>query len=215
MELIKRSFAKWIEAAIILVVGILCIVAGALWGESGAQDAIDGISITLGVVLLIVGGLALVLAIVMGILAKKGFAGAAIPAGFLVAIGISLIAVKYAGSFIVLFLYVLPYILIVLGTIILADGIFNLVMAFMKKGAKIAPIVSIVLGAVTLVLGCLCIGNNPVIPTNVQLIVFGIIVVLYAALIVVSTFIKLPDAVVVVVKEKGEEKEEKKEEAAQ
>ena len=72
-----------------------------------------------------------------------------------------------------------------------------------------AVIVAIVVSVAAIVLGALCIGNDPVIAYGAQLIVFGIIVCLVAVLLVVLTFIQLPAAVVAVVSVKKEEKEEK------
>ena len=81
-----------------------------------------------------------------------------------------------------------------------------MVLALKAKGKFIAQIVAIVIGVIALVLGCLCVGNNPVIPQQAQLIVFGVILVIYAAIMVLGTFFKLPDAVVVIktTEEKGE-----------
>ena len=79
------------------------------------------------------------------------------------------------------------------------------------KAVLVGVIVGMVIGVVAIVLGALCVGENPVIAQNVQLIVFGIVVCLLAVLLVVLTFVKLPDAVVVVVKQ-DKAKEEKKEE---
>ena len=82
-----------------------------------------------------------------------------------------------------------------------------MVLAIKAKGKFIAQIVAIVIGVVALVLGALCVGNDPVIPQNAQLIVFGIILCIYAAIMVLGTFFKLPTATVVVVS-KGENKAE-------
>lgn len=216
MQFVKERLAKWITAAIILVVGILCIVAGAAMGGNdpeAAKGALDAISVTLGVILIIAGSLALVLAIVVAVLAKKGFAVVAIPGAAILAIGISLVVVKYAASLIGLLLTVIPYLLICIGAVIFADAVFNLVMGILGKDVKgvlVGVIVGMVVGAVAIVLGALCIGNDPVIAYGAQLIVFGIIVCLVAVLQVVLTFVKVPDAVVAVVT--VEKKEEKKEE---
>lgn len=207
MDLVKRSLSKWINAAIILTVGILVIVMGALVGKEGGDDAAQAISVVLGIVLIVVGALALALAIVGGILTKLGFAAAGIPAGLVLALGISLVAGKFAAALIVLFLYIIPFLLIVVGAIIIADAVFTMVLAIKAKGKFIAQIVAIVIGVVALVLGALCVGNDPVIPQNAQLIVFGIILCIYAAIMVLGTFFKLPTATVVVVS-KGENKAE-------
>ena len=202
MDLVKRSISKWINAAIVLTLGILIIVMGAANGDTEADEAI---SIILGIVLIVVGALALVLAILAGVLAKKGFAAAGVSAGVTLALGISLVAGKYAAGLIALFLYIIPYLLIVLGAVILADGIYNLVLAIKSKTSFIPMIISIVVGAVAITLGSLCVGNEPVISANAQLIVFGIVVVIYACLMVLSTFFKIPGAVIVVTKEEKAE----------
>ena len=79
------------------------------------------------------------------------------------------------------------------------------------KGVLIGVIVGMVVGATAIVLGALCIGDDPVIAYGAQLIVFGIIVCLIAVLQVVLTFVKVPDAViaVVAVEKEPKEKEEK------
>ncbi len=207
MDLVKRSLSKWINAAIVLTVGILVIVMGALVGKEGSAEAAEAISVVLGVVLIVVGAIALALAIVAGILTKLGFAAAGIPAGLVLALGISLVAGKYAAGLITLFLYIIPFLLIVVGAIIIADAVFTMVLAIKAKGKFIAQIVAIVIGVVALVLGALCVGNDPVIPQNAQLIVFGIILCIYAAIMVLGTFFKLPAATVVVVTKSGNKDE--------
>ena len=51
MNFLKKSFSKIIAAVVVLVVGVLCIVAGASSGETSAS-AYEGISLTLGISLL-------------------------------------------------------------------------------------------------------------------------------------------------------------------
>ena len=206
MQFVKERLGKWIQAAIILVIGILCIVAGAAMGGNSweaAQDALDGISITLGVILIIVGALSLVLSIVVAIIAKKGFATVAIPGAVILAFGISLVVAKYAATLLLILLTVIPYLLIAVGAVVLGDAIFNLITGIVKKNVKavlVGVIVAMVIGVAAIVLGALCIGEKPVIAQSAQLIVFGIIVCLVAVLLVVLTFVKLPTAVVVVSK---------------
>ena len=203
MDLIKRSLSKWINGAIVLTLGILIIIMGAAKDKASADSA-NAISVILGVICIIIGALGLVLAIISGVLTKKGFAVTGISSGATLAIGISLCVAKYAASLIGLLLYIVPFILIVLGTVIIADGIFMLVISIKGKAKLLAPIVNILVGITALVLGCLCIGNNPVIPQSAQLVCFGIIVVAYACVIILGSFFVLPTIVVV------EKKEEKK-----
>ncbi len=214
MQFVKERLGKWITAAIIIVVGILCIVAGAAMGGNDpetAKSALDGISITLGIILIVAGSVAMVLAILVAVLAKKGFAAVAIPGAAILAFGISLVVAKYASSLIGILLTVIPYLLICIGAVVLADAIFNLVQGIIRKEVKailVGVIVAMVVAVAAIVLGALCVGNEPVIKWGVQLIVFGIIVCLVGALQVLLTFVKMPDVVVAVVK--TEKKEESK-----
>ena len=208
MSFVKERLGKWIEAAIILVVGILCIVAGAQLGGNdlnAAKDALNSISTTLGIVLIVVGSLSVALGILVACLAKKGFLPVALPGGVLLAFGISLLVKPYAADFIFLFLYVLPFLLICVGAVILGEAIFDLVFGILGKKVKDVLVLVIVLAIVavaSIVIGALCIGDDPVIKTNVQLIVFGIVLVLMACLQVLSTFVKVPTVVVVAKEEK-------------
>lgn len=209
MEYVKARLGKWITAAIIIVVGILCIVAGAKlggddWGE-GAK-ALDSISLVMGIVLVVVGSLALIMAGVVAFLVKKGFLAVGLPGAFLLAIGISLLPEynRYAADLILLLLRVVPFILIVVGAVILIEGglnIFNWVKEKGKTAALVAAIVIALIGVAAIVVGALCVGEDPVIKSHIQLIIFGIIVVLEGLLQLLTSFIKLPDAVVIVTKE--------------
>lgn len=206
MQFVKERLGKWIQAAIILVVGILCIVAGAVMGGNdpiSAADALDAISLVLGITLIIVASLSIILAVVVAVLAKKGFAAVAIPGAALLALGISLCVAKYAATLITLLITVVPYLMLTIGAVILLDAIFTFVLAIQAKEMKKALpafIIGALVAVVAIVLGALCVGNDPVIKFGAQLIVFGIIVVLVAIFQVVTTFVKLPDTVVVVAK---------------
>lgn len=211
MQFVRERLGKWITAAIVITVGILCIVAGAAMGGndiSAASDSLDAISMVIGIILIVVGSLSVCLAILAGVLAKKSFAAVALPGAFLLAIGISLVVAKYAASLIGLLLLVVPYLLIALGAVVLLDAIVTLVRAIIGKNAGkviVAFIVAAIIGVGAIVLGALCIGKDPVIKYGVQLIVFGIIVVLEGLFQVLTTFVKLPDTVVVVATEKKED----------
>ena len=209
MQFVQERLSKWIQAAIILVVGILCIVAGAkLSGDSleamaTAQDTFDAISMVLGITMIVVGALALALAIFVAIKVGAGFVAVAAPGAILLAIGVSLVVAKYAMALINVIIIVVPYLLIALGAVVLAEGIFTLVKAIKAKKVKAAlvgVVVAFVIAIVAIVLGALCIGDDPVIKYNVQLIVFGIVVVLVGLFQFLATFIKVPDVVVVTTK---------------
>ena len=209
MLFVKERLSSWIQAAIILVVGILCIVAGAAIGSNNletAKNTIDAMNIVIGIVLIVVGSLSLILSVLVAVLAKKGFAAVAAPCAILVALGASILVWGYFYSFIDILIKVIPFLLIALGAIVLADAIFTYVLALKAKEGKKALtglIVGCLVAAVAIVLGALCIGSantEPVIKYGAQLIVFGIVVCLVACFQIILTFVKLPSAVVVVSK---------------
>ncbi len=200
MELVKSSINRWINAAIVLTLGILIIIMGANTKASG--DSADAISNILGIISIIIGSIALVIAIVIGFMGKKSFSVAGVSAGMTLALGISLVVGKYAAALIALFLYIIPFVLIVVGAVILLDSIYTMVLAIIAKKPFVAQIVSILVGLIAAILGFLCVGNNPIISQNAQLVTFGIIVVVYGALMVLGTFFTLPNVTVVTVEEK-------------
>ena len=210
MEFIKERLGKWIQAAIIIVIGILCIVAGVKFGGNAwenamaADDVVNAISLTLGITMIVVGSLSLILAfLTIALTQGKGFAAVALPGAGMLAVGVSLVVVKYAFTLISLLIAVVPYVLIAVGAVIFLDACFTLVRAIKAKkvGAVLVSVIaSFVVAAGAIVIGALCIGDDPVIKANVQLIVFGIIVTLVGALQLLATFVKMPDTVVVVEK---------------
>ena len=209
MNFVKERLGKWISAAIIIVVGILCIVAGAKLSDNSlealasAQDTLDGISLTLGITMIVVGALSLVAAIILTVMVRKGFALVGTPGAMLLAVGISLVVAKYAFTLISILITVVPYLLIAMGAVVLVEVVFTLVNAIKAKqvkGAIVGVIVGCIIALAAIVLGALCIGDDPVIKQNVQLIVFGIVVTLVGLFQLLGTFIKMPETVVVVAK---------------
>lgn len=211
MELIKKNLGTWIKAAVILTIGILFIIMGATNDIGTASNADTAINVIIGIVLLIVGALALVLAIVAAALAKKGFLAVAVPGALALALGISILVEKYASGLAVLVLVIVPYLLIAIGALILADAIFRLVLSAKAKTVKdtlFAIIIAMVIGVAILVAGILSV-RAIVIPFNAQLIIFGIVIAIVALLQVLFTFVKGPEAVVTIVGVKSASKEDK------
>ena len=209
MAFVRKNLSKWIGAAILITIGILCIVSGANWTSGNAGGSLDAISVVLGIVLVVVGGLSLALGIVATVVTKVQFATVALAGALTIALGISLIVAKYAASLILIVLTIIPYALVAIGLVILADSIITLVRGIMAKNTKailLSAITGIVLGVVSATVGFLCIdfGGGRVIGENIQLIVFGIIVALYGLLLCLASFV--PTANVVVVGVKKEEK---------
>lgn len=185
MNLVRKNLSKFIEGAILLTLGILFIILGA----GGGQGASDAISIVIGVVLLIVGILSLVLVAFAGIKNKASFAAVGVSSAVLIGVGISLFVNKWAAGLVGLLLYVIPYVLICVGAVIILDGILVLVRTIKAKGAALPAVLTIVSGAVALTIGCLCVGDKPVISGDTQLIIFGIIVVVLAAISLLTTVV--------------------------
>ncbi len=194
MELVKKSFNKWIISIVVLVIGILCIVAGAASGSAKA-DAYTGISMTIGITLLVVASLSLLLALCATILTKgaTSFGIAAIGSAVTLALGILFVVDNsIGGELIWLLLNFIPYLMLVVGVIIAVDGVFVLIFGSAKKQAKDAAIVvEFVIAAITIVFGALMVGADPVISRDAQIIIFGVILILYALLICASTFLPL------------------------
>ncbi len=232
MEFVKKNLGKWVEAAIILVVGILVIVAGATLGNGSydvatgtytdvAADTLTAISYVLGIAFIVVGALGLVMAGIAAIVSKKGFAAAGMAGGIVLAAGIWFVAKTQAANLIGLLIGYVPFVMIVVGAVILVDAVLLLVNGLRDKNIKgvlVAVIIEAIVAVVSIVLGVLCIAENgegdTIITQGAQLIIFGIIVVVYGALVALSTFIALPKSVTVIAVEKKEEPkaEEKPEE---
>ena len=186
MNLVRKNLSKFIEGAILLTLGILFIILGATKDNGGARDAV---SIIIAIVLLIVGVLSLVLVIWAGVKSKASFAAVGVTSAVLIGVAISLLDKKWAVDIVQFILFVLPYVLICVGAVIIADGILVLVRTLRAKGAALPAVLTIVTGAVALTIGCLCIGDNPVIKQDAQLVIFGIIVVVLAAISLLTTVV--------------------------
>lgn len=205
MEFVKKSISTWIVAAIILVVGILCIVAGAQIGNSSIAELGDtskAISLTLGISFIVVGSLGIILALVGSIFAKKGFAAGVGVAGIVLALGIWFVVNTVALDLIFILLSFVPYVFVVVGGIMLIDATFKLIEGIKAKEVKKAlpaVIVGYVIAAVAVVMGALCLAD--VIDGGAQLIIFGILVAVYAVFMVLGTFVNIPTTVVVVKEE--------------
>lgn len=187
MEFVKKNLAKWIEAAILLTLGILLIVVGA--GNNGSAS--DAVSVIIGIVAIVVGSLSLALVAFVGIKNNASFATVGLSAAALIGLGISLLVWKYALDLVGLLLTIIPYILVMIGLVLLADGIIMLVRNLKSKEVLVPAVVNIVTGAVATTIAFLCMSfdGKSVIGTDVQLIIIGVLVIIAACLICLLTFI--------------------------
>ena len=216
MEFVKKSLSKWVEAILILVIGILIIVAGAQMGNTsmdalvngnGSADTIKSISLVLGWSFIVIGSLGIIGGLFASIFSKAGFAAAAISAGVTLAIGIWLVVRQQAGNLMFVLIGFVPFVMIVVGSVLAVDAGFLGFKGFKEKNIKKAlpaMIFGLVIAIASIVLGALCIatneGGDTIIASNAQLIIFGIILVIYACFLVLATFVSIPFIAVVAVK---------------
>lgn len=216
MEFVKKSLSKWVEAILILVIGILVIVAGAQMGNTsvdalingdGSAETIKSISLVLGWSFIVIGSLGILAGIFASVFSRAGFAVAAISAGVTLAAGIWLVVRQQAGNLLFVLIGFIPFVMIVVGAVLLADASFLGLNGFREKTFKAAlpaTVFGVVIAAASIVLGALCIATtengNTVIAGNVQLIIFGVILVIYACFLVLATFVTIPLLAVVAVK---------------
>ena len=212
MELIKKSLSKWIEAVLVLVVGILVIVAGAQMGNTsmdalingnGSAETIKSISLVLGWSFIVIGSTG-----ILGDLISSIFAKADIVSGVTLAIGIWLVVRQEAGKLMFVLIGFVPFVMIVVGAVLAAHAAFLVVNGIRYKIAKRslpAAISGFAIAVVSIVLGSLCIATvengNTIIPSNVQLIIFGVILLVFALFLILATFISAPFITVVAVDE--------------
>lgn len=203
MKDLSKKISLWITAAIVLTIGILCIVAGAAAGDKAGADAYKGITLVLGIVSLVIASLVLVLALINSIVNKKGFAAEGLGAAMLLSIGIFFIVRETtASNLIALVLDFIPFLLIVAGSIILVDAILSIVFGIVKKTIKnemVGIIVEIVVALIAIILGSLCLiekdNGDTIINMNARFIILGVILCLFSAYVLLLSFVK-PVAVV-------------------
>ena len=111
------------------------------------------------------------------------------------------------------FIGLIPYLLICAGAVMVLHGICDIIMGAVNKkisSVLVSSIVSILIGAITMALGFLTIGSDPVIQK--QLMIFGIILLLVAVYDVIACFTSFKASVIIVnAGKKDENKEESKE----
>ena len=210
MAFLKKNFNNLIYAVVLAVVGVLCIIADTAESAGTRVDAFKAISTTVGIVFIVIASLALIFSILASFLAKKSALASALGSALVLGMGLFFVLnTDTAGTLILYFIALVPYLLICGGALLILHGIFSLIFGFVNKAVKeglISGIASILIGGVTMLLGFLTVGNDPVIEK--QLMIFGIIVILMAVFSIVSCFTQIPTAVVVVKKDEEEKAEE-------
>ena len=179
---LQSAITTWVTAAIVLTVGILCIVAQNADGNASG-NAHDAISIVLGVTLIVVSTLGLVLNILV---LKRAASAITLANGIILALGIYLVVEKTAAGLLYILTDYAAYVLTVVGALFVCDAILVLVFGLVKKAdvkTILVPVcVEAIIGAVALVLGILALPSVNVI--DKRLTIFGIILIVYALFLV-------------------------------
>lgn len=209
MDIIKKFLSRWIINALVFVVGILSIVAGAeLGGKSwdsimSSADSLHMISMVLGITLIVVSSLSLLLSLGMMLLARKPMASSGIISGILLSIGIWFVVYDTAGSLIALTVSLIPFFMIVIGALYLIDCLHSMLLNIKYKEVaknKFPLLIMFLISVAAIVLGALCIAtgksNQTIIPRNVQIIILGIILSLEGLFQFLSSIIGIPKIVV-------------------
>lgn len=168
----KNELKLIILSALVFIFGILFCCA--------TKTAVNVLSVIIGIIFILSGSLL----IIESILTKKSsFNSDSASGAFALAFGI-LFIVKELGW---LILEYIPYILIVLGVIILIDAI--LIMAIKNRKNVFAFVYELILGIIVLVLGILLLSNDDF--REYASLVFGITLIVYAIFILlVALFAK-------------------------
>ncbi|MCR5231664.1 MAG: hypothetical protein K6B64_03355 [Acholeplasmatales bacterium] len=176
---LQVAITTWITAVIMLVIGILCIVAQNATDYNAQSDAANAISLVLGIVFIIVGSLGI---IINALLLKRTATATTIAAGVILAAGLFFVIQKTVVDLIRLLVDFVPYVLVVVGCLVILDAIIILVFGLVKKSnlkALIIPLaIELVIGIVALVLGILALPSVNVI--DKRLTIFGILLIVYA-----------------------------------
>ena len=183
LTLIKKHYQKLIISVLTFIVGILCIIVGAASGETSAE-AYQNIGRVIGVSLIIIGSIAVVCALCLTILTRRNAIGLASGSASILAAGIYLVVNEtVCGTLILLFIYYVPYFLLVTGILSVAEVIVTALLSIKQDSFKnilITLIVGSIGGVIAIIIGALAVGNDPVIPHDVQMIIFGVILMLVA-----------------------------------
>ena len=190
LTIIKTHYQKLLISIITFIVGILCIIVGASSGKASAE-AYENIGNVIGISLIVIGSIAVLAALILTILTRKNAIGLAGGSASLLAAGIFLTANNgICGELILYFVYFVPYFLLVAGILSVCEVLVTAILSIKKSSLKdilVTLIIGSIGGVIAIVIGALAIGNDPVISHNVQVIIFGVVLMLVALYIVLTT----------------------------
>lgn len=175
---VQVAVTTWLTAIIMIVIGILCIVAQNATDYNAQSDAANAISMVLGIVFIIVGSLGI---IINALLLKRTATSTTLSAGIILAAGLFFVIEKTVAELIALLTNFVPFLLVVIGSLVILDAILVLVLGLKNKQAKavvIPVVIEVVIGVVALVLGILALPSVNVI--DKRFTIFGILLIVYA-----------------------------------
>lgn len=183
MKKLTKAISLWIEAAILIILGILSIIADNAKEGSTRLEAFQNISLVLGIVFIVISSLAIIANI---ILTKKTLNSQNISAGLVLASGIYFVSQQeVAGTLLICLFDYVPYILIVIGALIVLEGILALIFAIKNKDviklALVACVIFAIIGGLAILFGVLALPQVDVI--SAKFTIFGIILLIYGAVL--------------------------------
>ena len=193
MEKLSKLLSKLIIGGVILTIAILCFIANGD-AKSGAFGAI---SVVMGVTLLVVGALTVLASI---LLKNRVLTLESAGAASILALGIFLVSEQEVGGTLLKYVvqYV-PYELVVVGVLLLADVVFILVKRATNKteGIMVPVIGEVVAGSITLLLGILALTVDGI--KNNKFVILGVVLLIYSVFVILEglfTFLTVKTVVV-------------------
>ena len=192
---IKKKLGYWITAALVILAGVLLIIIGS---KTDSQKAVDTLDMVIGILLILEGACG----ILVSILAKKRFVSAlSLFGAFSLSLGIYALVKSFINTFLVLFLDFVPYLMIVIGSLMVLQALITYFLG--KKKDLPLFIIQLIYGILMLTFGIL--GLTVFKEIDTKFIILGIVLCVYATYIVIGSF--MPGALVIITKEEPEEAE--------
>ena len=190
----RKKLGYWVSAAFLALFGVLLIIIGSKYDP----DVVKTLDIIIGVIFLLEGSAA----ILVSILFKKHFVSPLSMFGAIsLSLGIYCLVKSFIGTFLLLFLDFVPYLLIVVGTLMLLQALVTFFLG--KKKDVVLFVIQLVYSGIILTFGIL--GLTVFEKNDVKFIVLGVILCVYATYIVLGSF--MPSILVIVAKTDDEPEE--------
>lgn len=183
MEKLSKFLSKAIVGVVMFTIAILCFVVNSR--SKNSSGAFEAISIVMGVTFIVVASLAFLATMLIKrrIATPEGLAAAS-----LLAVGIFFAADKTVGGMILTYIveYV-PYELVVVGSVFIADAILILCLALKNKtnNYMIPVVAECITGGITLLLGILAFTVDGI--KNNKFLILGIILIIYSIFVILSS----------------------------